>query len=324
MSTLLDKSVPKMHLIVPCTSRKRSQFGRSIEISIIEGRDHIHLAEKWFDALDRSDALSIPAKELYAGEAWSLAQNISNKFDYQWVVSAGYGFINADTHIKPYDATFSSGNKNSIPAFDEATVRNRNKAWWDALHEVRKEVSGQISNIEDLFLKHPNDLFLILGSQTYLELIKHDIEICLQEGVIERQQVVIIASSKVGKFGDGITSQLVLFSGHLRSFFGGTMSALNYRVAKWLMASDGGFCAKEYRDKLATLSVSAEHKKKIRTEQLDEQVIEEKIEEILAIHLGEASSYTKALSLFRKKYGLSCEQKKFSRLYKKVRSRQNN
>lgn len=311
----------KIHLIVPCTARKRSVFGQTVELSDIEGRNYIDLAKKWFDALEQSDALSVSAKDLYAGEAWSLALELSNEFDFQWVVSAGYGFICADHHIKPYDATFSSGNKNSIPIFNKNTVRGRNKAWWDALHHVRKEVSGQINNIEELFLKYPRDQFLILGSKTYFELIKDDIERCLKEGVIASEQVVIIASSQVGSC---IDFQTVLFSGHLRKFFGGTMAALNYRVVKWLISKDLNFCVKDYREMISSIRILEDEEKKIKKPKMDGKEIEKEIEKILAIHGSEASSYTKALSLFRKKYGLSCEQKKFSELYKKIRSRQDN
>jgi len=102
-----------VHLITSCTQSKAAKYGEALPLSACSEHSGF-TPEKWLRELSLRPKKG-PALEVYTGDHWSVSKDIvKNYVDELWVLSAGYGLINARTDIASYDATFSSGNRNSI------------------------------------------------------------------------------------------------------------------------------------------------------------------------------------------------------------------
>ena len=265
---------------------------------------HINKCEKRVSALD-----------LYVGEHWSVAKEEYYRDRMLWIISAGWGVINAETSICPYDATFSKGDDNSIFRSgndEDGSIINQNREWWKILHEKR---SLDLS-LEKIFNEFSGDCFFIAASPQYLNVIEPELIDLKENGVITSENTFVITSGK------GINKKLkdlqYLVSEDFCSTLGGSRISLNIRLARYLM--DDSESAKDIKtfveNKYSSLWDSAEPAKKYNRKKLcDDEVIILIKKMIEFENINSASGGLKEL----RKSGMACEQKRFGRLFNKTK-----
>ena len=127
----MDNKQP-IHFITSCTKSKAVKYGKALALS--ECSEHPGFGpSSWLCELSKREKQG-PALEVYVGDHWSVSKDILVNYAQDlWVISAGYGLINAQKTIASYDATFSTGDRNSISnnlGFD-SHPKEQNKAWWE-------------------------------------------------------------------------------------------------------------------------------------------------------------------------------------------------
>ncbi|WP_373684618.1 DUF6884 domain-containing protein [Ramlibacter montanisoli] len=118
-------------VLTNCTARKRGGFPPFRFSSSLLGSDLPGTARRWSAQLGVHRP-QIPACQLYAGRSIADAKRVADHLAASlYVASAGYGLINANQLIAPYDLTASdsdSGLQSALHHHEASTTH-----WWDAL-----------------------------------------------------------------------------------------------------------------------------------------------------------------------------------------------
>lgn len=204
-----------VYLIASCTSRKRPKAPDELRLRDVPvGRKR---ASKWLARLKRSGVPSKPARELYCGEHWGLVLNLEaalrkRRRDVElWVASAGYGLVSADAALKPYSATFASGQPDSVDPSDAT-------AWWTELCRASPAKSLQR-------VVRPADTIVVIASARYLRAMLPDLQ------AAHPRQLIVFSGSSVRE----LKNFLVRVDSRVQIALGGSKFALAARAASRLL-----------------------------------------------------------------------------------------
>ncbi|GGB81981.1 hypothetical protein GCM10011352_04710 [Marinobacterium zhoushanense] len=170
--------------------------------------------------------------------------------------------------------------------------------------------------IKELLKNNSNDKFLIIGSKNYLDLITNDINDSIEGKIIKPENIIVISAKEAS---GQLRKQTLKANPELRHYFKCTMANLNYRIANEILAQKADFDIKSFQNVIDKIKVLSPPRKKIAN--LSDEEIKEKVIKILTTHGNDASSKTKALSIFRNKYNLSCSAERFTPIYKFCKSK---
>jgi hypothetical protein len=250
----------------------------------------------------------VSALELYAGEHWSVARGLRalhrpGEVIRLWACSAGYGLIAAEVPVKPYHATLTPGQADSVPGVASS--------WWTFLSEWPGPVPDQPRSIRALVAADPAALFMFVLSKSYLRACETDL-ISAREVVMDPDRFFIVSA---GARPEGeLAATMVPADARLQARFSGTRRALNARIAANLLAE--GIRSKDEAAAYLTELLAAQPPipRYDRKKQSDHEIIE-----LIAQRLTQApgTSANRLLREFRDA-GLACEQHRFSQLYRKV------
>ena len=178
----------KVHLITNCTSNKRKFCSKPpIALSEIKKNKNESVVKEWLELL-HSNKEKVTAIDLYLGDHWSIAREIYKQNKLVWVISAGWGLINIETPIYPYNATFTKGEPNSISSLDtSSSAMLQNRKWWNALQKRRRLEF----TIEKLFEDFSGDYFFIAVSPQYIKVIEPELFELKKKGVIKPKNNLI-------------------------------------------------------------------------------------------------------------------------------------
>lgn len=172
----------KIHLLVPCTARKTLDVSTSMNISEHISSDIQDTLERWEYAFSKVTSKT-KAEDLYSGQAFSKLRDYSKKHDLSLkILSAGFGLVDGETELPGYNATFAQ-NPNRVPS--------PKNDWWNAIHQS----TLPNTSIEETVERNPDDRFVIVASQEYLQAIQTDLLATLS-GIKEAQdRFAIVATS---------------------------------------------------------------------------------------------------------------------------------
>ena len=128
-----------IHVIVTCSNQKSRPIPARLQLGQVPGPNAAQRARRWISRLTRTSSTpQIPARDLYAGEHWSVARNLPalhrpGEEIRLWACSAGYGLIPSDAPIMPYHATLTPGQADSVPGAVAS--------WWSVLSEWQGQSS---------------------------------------------------------------------------------------------------------------------------------------------------------------------------------------
>lgn len=223
----------RMCVVVTCTHRKRRPVPDALRLRGITGVRTSTRMRAWTERLTASSEPVTEAIDLYAGEHWDVARHLTSAPNAGmtvelWISSAGYGLIPSNAPIRPYAATFTAGNADSVPdSADGAT------AWWDALSDWAGPSPGPRS-ISDLIIADPKSRVLLALSATYLKACREDLGRAI--GRIDRDGQLSIISAGT-KSDPQLAPYLLPADARLQTAVGGTRQALNIRTARHLLAA---------------------------------------------------------------------------------------
>ena len=142
-----------VHVVVTCANRKSRPIPARLQLGQVPGRTPVQRARRWIARLSQEDVPQAAALDLYAGEHWSVARGFPalhqpGEVIRLWACSAGYGLIPAEALIKPYHATLTPGQADSVPGAAAS--------WWSLLGEWSGPVPEHPRSIRALVATDPD------------------------------------------------------------------------------------------------------------------------------------------------------------------------
>lgn len=317
-----------INIVVTCTKKKRKgpeyPLYPELKLGSIHGNLNLRF-NRWIEAIEKVDAPGVSAKNLYVGDHWSVARSLNQPTSdiKLWVCSAGYGLITPESRIKPYSATFSMHNFDSVGSSTED-----NQTWWGMLNAYRGEEFCAISqprSIEEIASADPGSQILVIASKNYLNAIQKDVLKAISTLTEPSNLAIISAGTRVSK---EFIEHLVECDARFSHIVKGALRSLNVRIARELLfqpivldtLATGGDLMSALKfgiTKIAPNGLPDLIRYSDREPQTDEQ-----IKAFISDRLDHepTSTFTKLLKELRLVNKKQCEQRRFSNLFHHVQS----
>lgn len=225
-----------VNLVVSCAKRKTWEPRASLCLRAVRSGGPIRRrAVAWAARLAPQAAVG-PATDLYAGEHWQVVRSVAAQSSSVrvWVASAGYGLVRLDTPLSAYSATFASGQPDSVCVAGGAAATAALPEWWAAVAEALAPHDGP-RTLAAVARTYPDDFMLVALSTAYLAAVAPDLRDAALALTSERLAIL----SAGGRVPDTIAPFLLPARGELVGQVGGTMNALNARLARRLIQELG-------------------------------------------------------------------------------------
>ncbi len=314
-----------INVIVTCTKRKTLAVPKQLKFRCIRKAPIETKADLWCDRLIASRAETLPARQLYSGDHWSIARSMENASTNLGpsvrlrIASAGYGLVTMDTPLKPYSATFSSSHPDSIAkktiSDDRASIYRH---WWEVMSRADNLQTGKPRTIAEIAADSPNAPLLVIASENYLLAIQHDLQTALSQ--LNSSDLLSIFSAGC-KSLNGLADHLLPYDARMQHAVGGALRSLNMRVAQMALA--------DCRRSLATFSALRQMLSRISRQQPElrkferQPMTDTEVRRYIARELKRNSDvcHTPLLRKLRDG-GQACEQKRFAKIFREVRERE--
>ena len=297
-------------MIVTCANRKSRPIPARLQLGQVPGVPPVQRARRWISRLAQTeDAPQVAALELYAGEHWSVARGFPalhrpGEVIRLWACSAGYGLIPAEAPIKPYHATLTPGQADSVPGAAAS--------WWSLLSEWPGPCAGASAD-------HPRSRGRRPGCRVHVRAVQ-DLSSCLRgryrqlarENIADPDRLFIVSAG--ARLQGDLAAFMVPADARLQAQFSGTRRALNARIGANLLSAGIRGKDEATADLARLLAAQPPIPRYDRKKQSDREILD-----LIAQRLAQApaTSANRLLREFRDA-GLACEQRRFSQLYRKV------
>lgn len=285
-------------LVTSCTERKSLPVDPYFQVRHL-GRGSVDLrVTEWVKRLSRpKKGNQLAARDLYAGEHWSVAKSCIPRARALYVVSAGYGLVSAETVMSSYGATFSRGKPDSI-----ADSRPEVHEWWTRINQWEGP-SGRRPQLSKLARKH---VILLAASAPYIRALEDEI------APLDPETLLIVSA---GSTSPSIAAHRLVVSDRLLSSLGGTSLSLNIRVAEYLLSHmpPSGLSRRWATRSLAALDARSADRVRHNRQRLSDEDVNSFI--VSAIRKNSRITNSQALRLLRDS-GLACEQHRFGNLFR--------
>jgi hypothetical protein len=302
-----------VHIVVTCANRKTTTVPEKLRLSSLRERRAGQRFAAWTHRLTTSTVPVVPAADLYAGEHWLIARELPDapgRPAKLWVCSAGYGLIDVHTAIRPYAATFAADGSDAVAA-SVSQVQD----WWSRLTQWPDPAPGQPRSFADLARRDPGATIVAVLSDAYLRACAKDLRAAA--GLLARgEQLAVIGPP--GRCAD-VDEFIVPVTARLRPVVGGSLQALNVRVAAHLLAavSKSHLLNRRQLSELArqaTESAPPDPSRRGSGQKLSDDEVRAYIRAQAACGPGTATRLLRRL----RQSGQSCEQLRFKRLFMEV------
>ena len=321
------------HFIATCVSQKSAKTAHSILDPSIKPGSINYVFDQWEKTLRNSKLKPKKAIDLYKGALWDSykdAWGIINSREKEakfWILSAGYGLINSEDKILPYDITFQE-NRNGVPSI-QAKIKNENdivsrrkiiQGWWDLLSTSSKRDPSSLNTL--IGQSDSDDYFLIVLGKDYLEAIFEDLQKAIKVSK-NPNQIVVISNNVDDPLAKHLKPNWLYADSRFVNLYGANNTVVNAKIAKellWFMYQDkkgtSWWSYKNFNSFLKQLgSTLPEINKPSRETRTDEQV-KFFIRNSLNI---ENTPFSKLHRVYRDS-GQACEYNRFKNLYSEVKS----
>ena len=321
MNSHEPSQMPHANIVVTCTKRKRRAPEEAMKFRHIAKASIERGFNTWVERISASEDEPLRARDLYAGDHWSVAKSLeqvakSSGFRAAiWVCSAGYGLIGIDSRIKSYSATFSSSHPDTVSRWDDGKYRSSHKEiWWRLQTEWPAPEPAAPRSITDLAVASPACPLLVVASRDYMEGIMSDCRTAREE--LETPDFLTIVSSGSRDL-TGLSDNLLPSHVSLRQLVGGSIRALNIRLARRLIAEA------DYQElraplltrKCSSLMAQTPQLPAISRDRISDDDVRNFIRETLKQH--GMTGHTALLRRFRDS-GRACSQNRFARIFDSV------
>jgi hypothetical protein len=309
---------PHMNVVVTCAARKIEPAAAQARVKNLKRRTLKGRFTEWSMRIRHNSEKAVKAIDLYRGNSWSIIRKLQKDGKHGkklrlWIISAGHGLISTDTLVIPYAATFADGHPDSVKP---SRLQNSTTGdWWKKLVQWRRQARQKVSSISDIAKSYPDEPLVIAISKEYLSATYDDI-VEARKMLLSPDKMVIICTGakKNGDLADNFLPCDARFENHFHCCRGDLNVYLLESVVKSHFASDisasklkAGF--KRKLDKLPKIALQ-------NRSRLSDLALEAFITFNLLDCCG--GSFTNLLSLLRSE-GCACEQKRFRRLFFRVK-----
>lgn len=303
----------KITLITSCTSRKRNIKGLKTTVSQLKRGPYSVVADHW-TSLVAENGDRTPAGNLYVGRAAQEIKRSASLLNADlWFISAGMGFISEDQLIPPYDLTISKGNSSYIGDKIVSSPFSA-KDWWDSLDKGKSE-----RKIHSVFNNYSYDLIILVIPSSYFKMIGPSLE-KLSKSTLSKLRIIGPKRASINRMFD---SYLMPYDhridgpdSHNRGTQSDFAQRAAYDFAKLLVSqtqkSSRYHHAQLVRNKLDQMSPPLQV---LRQKKSDTEITNIILENWSACNGRSAQS----LRMLRDKNLVSCEQKRFSRLFNMIK-----
>jgi len=305
-----------VRIVASCTERKRASVRQDLRLRAFSEPDLAARAQQWLAALEGSPALAKPARELYGGEHWKLVLEIEDQIRAHgdidlYVASAGYGLVSADSALKPYSATFATGQPDSVTRRSTDDPRD----WWDTLCS-----SGPApTSLQQLATRAES--LVVIASAKYLRAMLPDV--LRARDALTSDRLIVFSGSDLPQLGPSLIRvddrvQVALKKDPTSDQVRGTKQGLAARTAKHLLngARDWPPRASELAQAYSELVTGVERPPPLNRTRHEDEPILTFIRN--ALDENPRAGWTRLLKAWRAS-GQACEQKRFRRLHAAVR-----
>ena len=316
--------VTAINIVVPCTKRKSRLATSDLQLRTIRSSTLQEKHRIWVQRLRRASADVLRARELYAGDHWSVVRSLveaAGKSGFAanvWVCSAGYGLIPLDAKVRPYAATFASGFPDSVTR----GIRDRSsdqaaKDWWTFLAKWQGPVPRAPRSIAVLARRYPDCPLLVAASPTYINAIEEDVA-SAAKAVADAGNLMIFSGNP--RKDSRIASHYVPCPAVLQHAVGGARTSLNVRVLREVLERTGPGALNHLAVRRLLERLIKQQPKPRRTQRrtVTDSVVERYIAQRLKAEGG--SSFGALLRKFRDE-GYACEYSRFRALFRDVQRR---
>jgi hypothetical protein len=258
------------------------------------------VAEAWL-AMVRHAKPSDRADEVYGGRSFSLAKGVARKFDADLaIVSAGLGYVKAETRVPSYDFTLARGNGNALCSHVLGGIDVQR--WWLAM--LRGPFSSSPS--KDFAFR---ELVLVCLSRAYAPFVAPELS------SIPTERLRIFGTSLHGALPEDLKACVLPYDDRLGSLgFTGTRSDFAQRaLAHYATHVHNGGSLADDRASVVTIMKGGHFPMPTKVHaSVDDDAIRIWIKKLMPI-VG--ARRTPMLQHLRHVEGIACEQKRFARLF---------
>lgn len=299
-------------IITSCTRRKRTGLTSPLNANQLTSGRHIDLVNQWI-ALANNTNVKVAADHLYVGRAINEVK-ASAKFLNANIsfASTGFGLIDAKTELPNYDLTVADP---TDPIRSKVINESfSSQTWWSCVNQLRKTKSL------DAQLKESSDLIILLAlPKAYLHLMYQELaEIDMNEA----HRLRVFTSPENEKIlPKAIRIAYIPYDERFDGYGSpnpGTRSDYPQRVlrhfSEFIIKMDSPDLDEEKERVLEILDGMKFRKKIDRV-----QVSDDEIKKVIRLHLAkEKISAMKMLRILRDELLISCEQKRFSKIFREL------
>lgn len=294
-------------VLAPCSSRKTKLSPSELVCSSLRRSTQDVVQNEWLSRIAMKHPLT-EARHLYAGDSFARVLGAADRAQASlFVISAGLGLVNSETHVPSYDLTLARHAEQSVRDRVEDMFVASN--WWSAVQGA--PYSSSIREIEEGSAR-----ILVALTRSYAELIGPALTSLPAEA---KERLRIFGSGVEAHLPVELRRQVIPFDSRLDALVPGT----KLNGASRHLAHFANLVSKEpvhsvERDRcIASESLSGipVHKAASRR-RVPDAVLRKRIEAFVR----QGFSATNALRLLRKDLSLACEEQRFRKIYSEVRS----
>jgi hypothetical protein len=323
MLTCTGSEMQLLNLIVSCSNRKKAKVPEGLRLRSIPQQPISNRLAQWQDRLQSHETPLVRATDLYAGEHWQVAQSIPIEMAPRgrevrlWICSAGYGLVRQEDELRPYSATFTPRQLDSVSSAMARENRwSDTQDWWSGLCAYGCP-GDSARSIREIMEREPQIPMIIVASEPYLIAMEPDIAAALALPNSKDWLSILSCGAKPERFAE-LAAQFLPADARFESIVGGTRSALNARVVRHLLKELPNRSSLKRRilhSKLEELGDGLPDVRRFKRKRMTDIELKGYIESERQL----SSSISKS-SLLRKlrDEGRACEQQRFSILFDDV------
>lgn len=306
-----------IQFVVTCAKAKRGRIPARFRLRSVRPRNVNAAADSWTDRLREAVGPTVPAFELYRGDHWKAASDVAavaaGVGGRAWVCSAGYGLIPFDAPVRPYSATFTAGDPDSVSRLIAREATDVNAAWWDAIAEWEGPLAGTSRHLVDIAKQAPADLLVVTVSEPYLRALTPDL-LAARSRLSSPRRLLVLCGGAPAEHP--LADNLVRWDSRVQ-IVDGALASMNARVARRLLqdVQPRRLTLAAARERVASWATTAPS----RSRPERQRVSDEEVREFIRDHMKTCPSLSpSALHREFRDSGLACERVRFLSLLQAI------